>query len=101
MFFVVFSKRMCDHFIVPTTWVQDFKWKNHVNRSLNKNQEYRIYWTTQKQAWINGTPNANFVPNFRAEIVYDETAIESCDICYLEYYTGMVQRLSKLIGETC
>lgn len=88
MFFVVYSIHAEVYFTIPTIWVHDLTWDNHVNRSLNKNQMYRCYWTQNPAAWNNGTPNENFTPNFKVPIGNIFPAEENCFICYLAYYSG-------------
>lgn len=88
MFFVVYSINVQKFFIIPSTWVMDLVWENHVNRSLNKNQFYRCYWTSNQVAWINGVPDRSFRPDFMAPIGTIFPSDENCYICRLSDYAG-------------
>lgn len=94
MFFVVFSTQINDHFIVPAAWIKDLKFKNHVNRSLNKNQLYRCYYSTN--GLLNGMPNGNIEPKFETEIAREFPCTEGCYTCYLVYFSGKLNNIPNL-----
>lgn len=90
MFLVVYGIQIKKHFIVPTSWVQDLKFKNHVNRSLNKNQKYRCFYSSH--GLINEVPQENYQPNFGAAITFEFPCNEGCFTCYLVYFSGKLTK---------
>lgn len=92
MFFVAFSVRFKQYLIVPKNWINDMNWEKHVNYSINRNQEYRVYYSNKKDAFENKIPDGNFAPNFAAQLT-DYFLGEGCDICKLVHYFGKYIKL--------
>lgn len=88
MYFVVYSIEVAKYFVIPVNWVKDLSWENHVNRSLNRNQFHGCYYTTKAEAWKNGAPDNNFVPNFLAPVGNAFPSEENCFVCRLAHYAG-------------
>lgn len=88
MYFVVYSFETKQYFVIPVNWVQDLRWTNHINLSLNRCQYYRCYWTLDPAAWINNVPRNDFRPNFAVPIRNEFPSQENCYICRLAHYNG-------------
>lgn len=88
MFFVVYSIEIRKYLIIPVNWVKDLSWEKHVNRSLNRNQFYRCFYSTKEEAWKDGVPDNNFIPNFLAPIGTTFPTEENCFVCRLAHYDG-------------
>lgn len=84
------------HKIVPESWIKDAK--NHVekfiNESLNHNQVFRCFYTTNPDAFDNnGGPKSDYQPDFSLEI--RDTMGEGCFFGVLKKFKGMISLLFK------
>lgn len=85
MFFVVFSVHFKRYFVVPKNWIQDMSFEEQVNYSINRNQEYRVYYPDNVDALQIRIPDGNFAPNFTAEMS-DTFTGDGCRVCTLAKY---------------
>lgn len=70
MYFVVQLVNPKTNFIAPKQWIEgiDEHWEKFVNHSLNRNQQFKCYYSDNPEAMDNeNRPNGNFAPNFAAD----------------------------------
>lgn len=73
MYFVVYSVKDEEYFIIPKNWIQDLKFERIVNYLLNSSLKYRCYCGSNPAAFVDAVihaklfknfPNGEFIPNF-------------------------------------
>lgn len=66
MYFVVHLQTLNKNVVVPATWIYGIakQIEKFVNVSLNPNQIFLVYYTTNDAAFVNGRPDEDFPVNF-------------------------------------
>lgn len=64
MYFVVYSLEDKEYYVIPKRWIKDLNFENIVNKVINCSLRYRCFSGPDEDAWINGFPNEEYVPNF-------------------------------------
>lgn len=82
MYFVVYSIRFQEYFVVSKDWINDLSWEKCVNNSINRNQEYLVYYSNMRL-------NEEIVPNFHTERAENFLG-NGTYICKLRKYFGKV-----------
>lgn len=85
MFFVAYLKVLGKNVVLPATWICNIEnhFENFVNNSINSNQAFLCYYTTNEDAFSNGCPIDEFAPNFRLPMVQRINDDGSFDGCFL------------------
>lgn len=88
MFFVVYLLNKKQHVVIPTSWVQniDEHWEKFVNRSLNRNQTFRVFYN-QNALDDQGKPDVDFKPDFNLGTNVEFPA-SGCYLAKLIIYKG-------------
>lgn len=85
MYFVVYLKTLGKNVVLPAKWIHniDEYVEKFINNSLNSNQWFLCYYTTNGAAYIDGCPNIDFEPDFQLEIICEVNAQISFDGCFM------------------
>lgn len=90
MYFVVFLKKLKKNVILPTSWVKDADdhFEKFVNNSINRNQIFRCFYTTNNDAFgENGCPKKEIEPNFDLDFVENiDGEFDGCFECKLKVF---------------
>lgn len=84
MFFVVYLKALKRNVVLPATWIHEIgsHFEKFMNRSINSSQWYLCYYTTNNNAFVNGRPNDEFLPDFDSDIITEINANESLMVVF-------------------
>lgn len=67
MYFVVFILQTSEHIVVPHTWIKLTPFiERIINGPLNSNIIFEVFYTKNDNAFHNGIPRADFLPNLSA-----------------------------------
>lgn len=84
MYFVVYLQTLKKNVVLPAAWIQGIgdHFEKFMNRSINTSQLFLCYYTTNNDAFVNGCPNKDFVPDFDSDIITEINANQPFDGCF-------------------
>lgn len=85
MYFIVLIKNCRQRRIVPKPWIMkiDEHFEKFLNRGLNRNQTFIVFWTTNIDAFDkNGVPKLSYMPNFKVSrsVQFPNEGIYECNV---------------------
>lgn len=84
MYFVVYLSTLKRNVILPAEWIQNVEdhFEKFMNCSINSTQRFLCYYTTKDEAFIDGKPNKDYMPDFDLAILQEVNSNESFEGCF-------------------
>lgn len=97
MYFVVYIEKLKKDVILPHKWINGIRkqFEKFVNGTLKGPQLFLCYFTTNPDAFVDGRPDVNFVPNFdvMVENINQDGTFDGCFYGKIKKYRSKLQSI--------
>lgn len=71
MYFVVYLNALAKNVLIPANWIYDIgrNVEKFINNGINRNQYFLCYYTNKPDAFVDGQPDENIVPEFKMNLI--------------------------------
>lgn len=84
MYFVVYLSALKKNVVLPVSWIHGIEnhFEKFMNKSINSSQRFLCYYTTNDDAFVDGSPNEDYQPDFNSAVINEANADETFDGCF-------------------